>query len=220
MVELNLTARPRAERGRHVRALRRAGYVPAVVYGATVPAQAIAAEAGALARVWARAGRTRLVDLSIDGLASKVLIREYQVDPRTARPLHADFLAVNLLEKLAVDIPVTPIGEAPAVTQLKIGVLQQVVNSLRIEALPGNLPGHLGVDVSGLTEVDQAVRVRDVVLPDGVTLTGHLDPDEVLMKIAPLRVAAEEVPAAVAPEAALEGEVAPPAEEGAAPPEG
>jgi large subunit ribosomal protein L25 len=219
VADLTLAVRPRTELGRHVRALRRAGYVPAVLYGAALPPRAIAAEAGALARIWARAGRSHLVDLSIDGKSSKVLIREYQIDPRTARPLHADFLAVNLREKLAVDIPVTASGEAPAVTQLKIGVLQQVVNSLRIEALPGNLPSHLSVDVSHLTEVDQAVRIRDVVLPSGVALVGHLDPDEVVMKIAPLRVTVEEVPAAVAPEAGAEGEAAASTEEGATPPE-
>jgi large subunit ribosomal protein L25 len=216
VADLSLAARPRAERGRHVRALRRTGYVPAVLYGAALPPQAIAAEAGALARIWARAGRSHLIDLSIDGKqASKVLIREYQIDPRTARPIHADFLAVNLLEKLAVDIPLTASGEAPAVVDLKIGVLQQVVNSLRIEALPGELPPHLSVDVSGLSAVDQAVRVRDVVLPPGVTLVGHVDPDDVVMKIAALRVAAEEV----APEGAAEAEEAAGREEGATPTE-
>ncbi len=214
MAQLTLIARPRAEHGRHVRALRRSGYVPAVVYGAALPPQAIAAEAGALARIWARAGRSHLIDLSIEGKPRKVLIREYQVDPRTARPLHADFLAVNLLEKLAVDIPVTASGEAPAVTQLKIGVLQQIINTLRIEALPGDLPAHLSIDISGLTEVDQAVRIRDVPLPRGVTLVGRLDPEEVVMKIAPMRVAVEEAPA-VAAEA--EEEAAASAEEGAAP---
>ena len=88
-------------------------------------------------------------------------------------------------------------------TQLKIGSLQQVLVTLRVEALPGNLPDHLAVDVSGLTEVDAAVRVRDVVLPDGVTLAAHIDPDEVVVKVAPLRaVAVEEVaPAAAAAEA-------------------
>jgi large subunit ribosomal protein L25 len=180
--------------------MRRHGRVPAILYGHDLPAQAISAETGALLRVWHRAGRTHLIDLSIDGARPhKVLFHDFQVDPRTARPLHADFLAVNLRERLAVDIPVRTVGEAPAVTQLKIGSIQQVLATLRVEALPGNLPDHLAVDVSGLVEVDAAVRVRDVVLPEGVTFAAHIDPDEVVVKVAPLRaVAVEEVAPAAA----------------------
>lgn len=204
MADLTLTAHTRFERGRHVQAMRRLGQVPAVLYGRDLPAQAIFAETGALVRVWRRAGRTHLIDLSVDGGGPrKVLFHDLQIDPRTARPLHADFLAVNLRERLAVDVPVRTVGDPPAVTQLKVGSLQQVLVTLRVEALPGNLPDHLTVDVSGLAEVDAALRVRDVVLPEGVSLAAHVDPDEVVVKIAALRavVVEEAAPAAVEAEA-------------------
>jgi large subunit ribosomal protein L25 len=182
--------------------MRRHGQVPAVLYGQDLPAQAITAEVGALLRVWHRAGRTHLIDLSVDGAGPrKVLFHDFQVDPRTAKPLHADFLVVNLRERLAVDVPVRTVGEAPAVTELKAGTLQQVMVTLRVEALPGNLPDHLIVDVSGLAEVDSAVRLRDVVLPEGVSLAGHLDLDDVVVKVAPLRAVAVEEAAPAAPEA-------------------
>ncbi|MGA8015800.1 MAG: 50S ribosomal protein L25 [Candidatus Dormiibacterota bacterium] len=201
MADLTLAARARSERGRHAGALRRAGQVPAVLYGQSLEPQAIVTEAGALIRVWQRAGRTHLVDLSVEGKAArKVLIREFQIDPRSARPLHVDFQAVNLRERMIVEVPVVTVGDPPAVSQLKIGILQQVIAALRVEALPAGLPSHLQVDVSGLSEIDQAVRVRDVVLPPGVTLPGHVDPEEVVAKIAALRVAVEEEVAA--PEAA------------------
>lgn len=213
---LFLSASTRSERGRHVRALRRGGAVPAVLYSRDLEAQSLSADAAALTRVWERAGRTHLIDLTVDGgPARKVLIRDLQIDPRTARPLHADFLAVNLREKLTVEVPVIVSGEAPAVATLKVGLLQQVIAALRVEALPGDLPPHLIVDVSGLSEVDQAVRVRDVSLPRGVSLVGHVDPDEVVAKVAPLRVAATEAPAPGAEEAAAPAETAPaPADEG------
>lgn len=202
MAELELSARTRVERGRHVRAQRRRGQVPAVLYGRNQPAQAISTDAAALARVLERAGRTHLIELAIDDQGPrKVLLRDYQIDPRTARPLHADFFAVNLRERLTVDIPLVPVGDPPAVSQLRIGLLQQVLSTLRVEALPGDLPPQLTVDVSGLVEVDQAVRVRDVELPRGMTLAGHVDPDEVVVKIAQLRVAAAEEGPAAAPEA-------------------
>jgi len=206
VADLSLSAEPRPERGRHVRALRRGGRVPAVLYGRDLEPVAISAEASALSRVWERAGRTRLVDLKLGGeRPRKVLIRDFQIDPRSARPLHVDFLAVNLRERLQVDVPVLPVGDPPAVSQLKIGLLQQVVSTLRIEALPGDLPAHLSVDVSGLDEIDQSVRVRDIQLPRGVELAGHIDPDEVVAKIAALRLAIpEEAPAAAEAEAAAE----------------
>jgi large subunit ribosomal protein L25 len=209
---LSLHAQARSERGRHVRGLRRGGQVPLVLYGRGVDAQALTTDTAALLRVWSRAGRTHLVDLTVAGSPPrKVLFRDYQVDPRTARPLHADFLAVNLSERLVIDVPVTTVGESPAVSQLKIGLLQQVVSTLRVEALPANLPAHLSVDVSGLTAIDQAVRLRDVILPAGVTLAGHLDPDEVVVKVAALRVTVEEAPVAAEP-AAAEPAAAPEAE--------
>jgi large subunit ribosomal protein L25 len=202
VADLSLTAVTRSERGRHVQSVRRHGQVPAVLYGHDLPSQAICADTAEIVRVWHRAGRTHLIDLSVDGARPrKVLFHDFQIDPRTAKPLHADFFAVNLRQRLAVDVPIRTVGEAPAVTELKLGTLQQVLVTLRVEALPGNLPDHLAVDVSGLTEVDAAVRVRDIVLPEGVTLAGHIDPDDVVVKVAPVRAATTEETAAEAAEA-------------------
>lgn len=217
---LSLSASKREILRKHVHALRRRGEVPAVLYGHNVQPQPLVTDARALEKVWHRAGRTHLVDLAVDGSrARKVQIRELQIDPRTARLLHADFFAVNLREKLTVDIPIVPVGEAPAVSDLKIGVLQQVMTSVKVECLPGDIPGQLTVDVTGLREIDDGVHLRDVPLPEGVTLTHGVDPDELVIKVAPLRVlveAEEEVPAAE--EAPAEGEVAAESDEAGAEP--
>jgi large subunit ribosomal protein L25 len=178
--------------------------VPAVLYGHNLEPQAISTEARLLARVWRRAGRTHLIDLKVDtGGPRKVLIRDLQFDPRTARPLHADFFAVNLREKLTVEIPVVLVGESPAVTDLHLGQLQQTTTSLRVECLPGNIPSQISVEVSGLVELDQGIHIRELELPDGVSLGAHIDADELVVKVAALRVAAEEEV-----EAAAEGEPA------------
>jgi large subunit ribosomal protein L25 len=206
---LSLAASQRSLLHKHVHALRRKGEVPAVLYGHNVKPQPLVIDARTLEKVWRRAGRTHLVDLAVDGARPrKVQIRELQVDPRTARLLHADFFAVNLREKLTVDIPILPVGDAPAVTELKVGVLQQVLTSVKVECLPGDIPGQLTVDVSGLREIDDGVHLRDIPLPEGVALTHGADPDELVVKIAPLRILVEaepEAPAAPAEEAA-EGE--------------
>ncbi|MFN2569559.1 MAG: 50S ribosomal protein L25 [Candidatus Dormibacteria bacterium] len=193
MVALALAADSRSLSGRHVRALRRTGVVPAVVYGHRVESTNIAAEERALRRVWRQAGRTHLIALSVDGHRPRqVLFRELQVDPRTARPIHADFLVVNLREKLTAEVPIIVVGEAPAVAQLKVGQLLQTLTMVRVECLPADLPAQLSVDVSGLTEVEASLTLGDLELPSGVTISADLG--EMVVKIAPLRVQqAEEV---------------------------
>jgi large subunit ribosomal protein L25 len=216
MATIELPAKTREERGSHNKPLRRDGLVPAVLYGHNVEPLAITAPAPLLHRVWMRAGRTQLIDLSVDGgRAQKVLVREMQIDPRTNRPIHADFFAVNLLEKLTADVPVVITGESPAVVDAKVGTLQQLINTLRIECLPADLPAQFSVDVSGLLEIDSGIHVRDITMPEGVALV-HIDPDELVVKIAALRIVEEE-PEVAAPEAegeaGAEGEAADSGEE-------
>jgi large subunit ribosomal protein L25 len=212
MATIDLQATSRDARGSHNKPLRREGRVPAVLYGHNVEPRAITTEAKLLHRVWMRAGRTQLVDLTVDGgSAQKVLVREMQIDPRSNRPIHADFFAVNLLEKLTAEVPVVLAGESPAVVDAKVGTLQQLVNTLRVECLPADLPAQFSVDVSGLTEIDQGIHVRDIPLPDGVALV-HVDPDELVVKVAALRIAVE----GEAEEAAAAAEAAEAAEEAAA----
>jgi large subunit ribosomal protein L25 len=213
--DLVLSASRRTETGKHVHALRRRGEVPAVLYGHNVQPIALSIDGRRLQKVWHSAGRSHLVDLSLDGgRARKVLIRELQVNPRTAAFMHVDLFAVNLRERLQVDVPLIPVGDAPAVTEQKIGVLQQLSTTVKVECLPGDIPAQLTVDVSGLANIDDGVHLRDVPLPDGVALAHGLDPDELVVKVSAIRVAEveEAAPEAAAEEAAAAGE-APPAEE-------
>ena len=211
---LELPASPRQETGRHAHPLRRRGKVPAILYGHNVKPQPLTVDARTLQKVWHHAGQSHLVDLSLDGARPrKVLIRELQVDPRTARFVHVDLFAVNLREKLTVDIPIVPVGESPAVAVEKAGVLQQILTTLKIECLPGDIPAQLSVDVSGLLAVDEGVHVRDIPLPEGVSLAPGVSPDELVVKVAPVRVMAEEVEEEAAEAAA--GEEAAAAEPGA-----
>jgi len=198
---LGLSASVRTETGRHVHAVRRRGEVPAILYGHNVEPQKLAIEARALRKVWHSAGHSHLVDLALDGgRARKVLIRELQVNPRTTELMHVDLFAVNLLEKLTVEIPLIPVGESPAVSELKLGVLQQIITSVKVECMPGDIPAQLNVDISGLTDIDQGIRLAEVPLPERVTLATGVDPDELVLKVAQVRVAAEpeEVEAAAA----------------------
>jgi large subunit ribosomal protein L25 len=203
MATIELQATTREQRGSHNKPLRRDGLVPAVLYGHNVEPRAIAEPAQVLHRVWMRAGRTQLIDLTVDGgRAQTVLVREIQVNPRTGRTIHADFFAVNLREKLTADVPVVITGESPAVVDAKVGTLQQLINTLRIECLPADLPAQFSVDVSRLLEIDSGIHVREIELPEGVALV-HIDPDELVVKVAALRIVEEE-PEVVAEEGAPE----------------
>ena len=206
---LALPATPRTEHGRHAELLRRQGRVPAVLYGHNVQPQALSVDARTLHRIWRSAGHSHLVDLTLDGgRPRKVLIRELQINPRTADLVHVDLFAVNLREKLTVDVPLVPVGESPAVSVEKVGVLQQILTTLKVECLPSDIPAQLSVDISGLLAVDEGVHVSDLPLPEGVTLASGVSPDELVLKIAPVRVVAEEPEAAEegAPEAGAEAE--------------
>jgi len=200
MDTITLSARPRSQTGRHVHALRREGAVPAVLYGHKISPLALAIDAKDLERTWQRAGRTHLVDVAVEGQRKHtVLIKDLQFHPRSGRPLHVDLFAVNLREKITADVPVIVVGESAAVQQ-KVGQVQQVVSSLRVESLPADIPAQITVDISSLDEVDQSITLGQVEVPKGVALV-HADPDEVVVKIAPLRVRAEEEEAAPAAEA-------------------
>jgi large subunit ribosomal protein L25 len=203
MDSISLTARPRSETGRHVHHLRREGSIPAVLYGHKVAAVALVVDAKEMERTWQHAGRTHLVDIKVEGqrtAARKALIKDLQFHPRSGRMLHVDFFAVNLREKITSEVPVIVVGESPAV-QLKVGQIQQVISTVRVEALPAELPAQLTVDVSELAEVDQSISLAEVELPAGVVLV-HADLSETVVKIANVRVREEAVEA----EAAAEGE--------------
>jgi large subunit ribosomal protein L25 len=216
---LELSATVRSETGRHVHAVRRRGEVPAVLYGHNVKPQALSIDARSLKRVWHQAGHSHLVDLALDGGGvRKVLIRELQVSPRTTELVHVDLFAVNLREKLTVEIPLIPIGESPAVSEFKLGVLQQIITSVNVECLPSDIPALLNVDISGLVEVDQGIRLGEVPLPERVALATGVDPDELVLKVAQVRVAAEaeeDEAAAAAAAAESEAEAAEPADDDA-----
>jgi hypothetical protein len=106
-------------------------------------------------------------------------------------------------------VPVVITGESPAVVDAKVGTLQQLINTLRIECLPSDLPAQFTVAVPGLLEIDAGIHVRDIALPDGVALV-HIDPDELVVKVAALRIVEEEpeVVSEEAPVEAAEGEAA------------
>jgi large subunit ribosomal protein L25 len=214
MEQIELHADKRDILGKKVRFLRRQGITPVHVFGHGIESLALQCDTASLQRVLARTGQTRIINLKIDDENSPrtVMAREVQQDILKGSLLHVDFYQVKMTEVIEVDVPIVLVGEAPALKD-KENMLAQELNTLSIECLPANIPDSIEVDVSSLAEPDQAIRVRDIVPGEGITILN--DPEVMLARIAVQREA--EVPEAVevaeeVAEAAEAGEEAKPSE--------
>jgi large subunit ribosomal protein L25 len=208
MTELKIEASKREVLGKKSRFLRREGITPAHLFGHGIKSIPLQCDTAQLQRIIARAGMTRLITLEVEGYKEprSVFIREIQREPVGGGLLHIDFYQVKRTEKIRVDVPIVLIGEAPAMKE-KGRTLTHSLISLSVESLPDKLPPRIEIDLSPLTEVEDAVFVRDLVLGPDVTIV--TDPDQMVVRVSEARVVeevvAEAVPAAEA--AAEEAEV-------------
>jgi large subunit ribosomal protein L25 len=192
--------------GKKVALLRRAGRLPAVVYGHGVDSESISVDAHEFEQLRRHSGPNALVDLSLDGKkAQPVLVSSVQVHPVNRRTLHVDLFLVRMTEELTVDVPLVATGESTAVT-LQGGTLLHPIESVRVRALPDHLPQSIEYSVEGLTDFEGTIHVRDLSVPSDVTLL--TDGDEIIAKVQAPRVEEVVEVAAEAGEGAPEGEAA------------
>jgi large subunit ribosomal protein L25 len=165
------------------RRLRASGQIPAVLYGGQKrdeAAEPIAVDPKALMRILhSESGANTLIALSVDGSSTRVLVKEYQLDPVSHKLLHADFYRVAMDKLLTVSIPIVVRGEPKGVKQ-QGGILDFVHREIEVECLPADIPEKIEIDVSELL-VNQAVRVRDLAadpkwkpLTDGDVMLVHV----------------------------------------------
>ncbi len=219
MEDLKLKATHRMVLGKKARFLRRQGITPTHLYGHNVKSAALQCDTSELQSLLAHAGRTRLVSLEVDGERAKsVFIREIQRDAITRELRHVDFYQVKRTQKIAVDVPIVLVGEAPAL-KFKGRMLVHGINSLSVECLPANVPPQIDIDITQLEEVDQAINVKDIVLDPEITV--HADPEQLVVKISEVMVReVEEVPEVAEEEAEARAEEAAATEEEAPAEEG
>ncbi|MCX6786519.1 MAG: 50S ribosomal protein L25 [Candidatus Kaiserbacteria bacterium] len=188
---LTLTVEKRKDGGKSAAELRRAGFIPAVVYGAHHAATPISMQARAFEKVLKEAGEATIVSLTGLGTPLPTLIHEVNFDPITNQPRHVDFYAVTKGEKVEVAIPLSFVGESPAV---EAGAnLVKVLHELEVEADPMNLPHAIEVDISVLKEIDDQIHAKDLKLPSGAALI--TEPDDVVALIQEVVIEKEELPA-------------------------
>ncbi|MGH9313357.1 MAG: 50S ribosomal protein L25 [Vicinamibacterales bacterium] len=193
------------------RRLRAQGRIPAVLYGgqkARDGAEPIAVDPKVLMRILhSESGLNTLISLSVDGSSTRVLVKEYQLDPVTHKLLHADFYRIAMDKVLTVTVPIVVKGEPKGVKQ-QGGVLDFVHREVEVECLPADIPDRIEIDVSELL-LNEAIRVREIA-PDPkwkVVTEGDVMLVHVMMP-----KAEEPEPAAVDAAAAAAAAATPPAE--------
>lgn len=183
MAELELRAEARSVLGKKVARLRRAGITPANIFGHNVVSQAIQVATPDLTHLLRATSGTRLLRLKLahEATPRTVLIRHVSRKPTTDQFLHVDFYQVSMSEKTTLEVPLILVGTAP-VAQMGDGIVYQQLATLTIECLPGDIPDHLDVDISSLTEPHSAIHVSDLQLPPQVSTSA--DPAEILVSVA------------------------------------
>src|SRR5215208_3210833 len=192
-MDATLKAEKRDGRGKNeARRLRASGRIPAVVYGAeNGKAVEIAVDPKNLLRILhSESGVNTLIGLELDGGATRVLVKEYQLDPIHHKLLHADFYQVAMDRAITLTVPILLKGEAKGVKQ-QGGVVDFVHREIEIEVLPADIPENITVDISELM-LHEGVRVRDIQT-EGVKWKATSDPDMMIVHVVAPR--AEEAPA-------------------------
>ena len=162
---------------RSSRRLRRDGKVPGVLYGLGQDPEIFSVDYGELrGALTTDAGLNALIQLSINGTNQLTILKTLQRHPVKDEVIHVDFVRVDPNQELAVEVPIVLEGVAKKVTDQN-GMVDQTMFSLSVLALPDSIPNELTADVSEL-EINDAIRVSDVVLPEGVRT--EVDPEEAI----------------------------------------
>jgi len=193
-----LTIRKRDGAGKaHAKRLRRAGQVPAVLYGGAQPVNAAVTPRDIYRLIHGHEGSTQLLSVRFEdsGESRMAIIRDLQYDPVSEDLIHVDLQEVAMDRPIQVTVAVHHVGEAAGVKETS-GILEMILREVQVSCLPGNIPAVLDADVTGL-RIGDVLTVKDLKAPEGVRVLN--DPDQAVATVAPPAV--EEV---AAPAAAVE----------------
>jgi large subunit ribosomal protein L25 len=212
-IELNVERRSTVGKN-EARRSRAAGRVPAIVYGAGKPTVPVSVDRKSLSDAFRHgAGENAIFLLKLAGSdqSRHAMIREFQRDPVSRKPLHIDFVRVLMDTKIRVKVAIEVVGVAQGV-KTEGGILDFVTREVEIECLPNNIPEHLPIDVSELA-IGDALRISQIPAIEGVTVVD--DPEKVLVHVthptfekAPEVAAAEAATEITEPEVLKKGKVA------------
>jgi len=181
MHHFQLSANMRTVLGNSVRKLRKQGLLPAVLYGQNFNSLPIQIDKKTFLKLYKQVGKTNVIDLSVDSQTLPVIVQDLDIDPVFGDVRHADFLVVNLKQKVKVTVPIQYIGTPIGVKQLG-AVLTVNLDELEIEVLPEKIPDFITVDVTNLTNIHDSISVADLlqVVQDYQILN---DPETILVSL-------------------------------------
>jgi len=188
-----LEAQKRTLKGKKVKALRRQGFLPGIIYGRLAKNQidpiAIQLDLHEASKTINKLTGSSLVTLKVDDKEYPVVLREAQKDVIYGTLKHVDFMAVSLTEKLQTAVPIELIGQAPAEISMA-AVVVTGISELEIECLPQDMPERIEVDATVLVDIDSAIYVKDLDLPD--TYDVLTDPEELIAGVTYVTIEEEE----------------------------
>tara|TARA_B100000676_G_scaffold300868_1_gene347170 strand:- start:4199 stop:4867 length:669 start_codon:yes stop_codon:yes gene_type:complete len=175
--------------GKNVRFLRKNGKTPIHLYGNGIESVSLEVETDELTRLLNRAGPNTPVSVTIDNDKEPrfTYLREVQKHPVTEKVLHVDFLEVSTTQEIISNISVDLVGESPAIKSYG-GRINQTMRTIRVSALPKDLPERLEIDLSSLDSFEKVLRVSDIKISSDVLLL--TDSDSVVVRISAPRRAA------------------------------
>lgn len=172
---LKIMAEERSIFGKKLNESRMAGKLPVVVYGERKKeALPLFVASKDFKKLLKEAGESTVVTVDAGVIKKDVLIHDVDWHPVSGEPLHADFYVVDKTKTIEISVPLVFSGVAPAVKDLG-GILVKVLHELTIEVLPMNIPHHIAVDISALTNLDSQILVRDLPVPTGTRVINQSD---------------------------------------------
>ena len=200
----SLKANSRKILGRAVKQLLKKNIVPAVIYGRGFKSENIEVDKNNFKKVFTETGTNTIVDLAVDQQTPfKVLVHDLQYDQVSDELIHVDFYRIHEKEKVKVKVKIKFLGEAPVVKEQN-GVLVHNLSELEIQALPKDLIHEINVDLSGLKEFSDLIRVKDLKISSNVEISNDLE--DVVVSVSMPRQEEEEVKPVAEGETAAAGE--------------
>ncbi len=206
MEKVVIKATKRSVTGKQVRALRRAGELPGILYGFNMEPINISMDAHDASLVLNRTTASSLINIELDGKEYPTLVREKQRNPIKNVFVHIDFQAVSLTEKIRAKVAVQLTGLSPAVKDFN-AVLVTGFNELEVEGFPQDLPQRIVVDISSIVKIGDGIYIRDIVVSDKVKVLDDANEMLVLATAPKAEVVEEVAPEVEAVEEGTEPEV-------------
>ena len=205
MEKVVLKATRRDVVGKQVKAMRREGKLPAIIYGKLAEPINISLDMHSASQALAKLTSSSIVTIEVDGEQYPTLVREKQRDFIRNRLLHVDFLAVSLTERIRATVALRFTGVSLAVKDFN-AILVHNLEQLSVECLPTDLPEYIQVDVARLTRPGEGLRVRDIAVADNIRVLEDEDTMVIVAAASKIEEALEALPEAEGVEAEVSAE--------------